>query len=1020
MQKFDNFSNGDNNSFQHDWTSYGQNTTTIMPNASIVNYGFHQGSINITQNQGAGAYGLISQKPSSITACSWYYHASCPGANTNIFDYGGNLSAQGGIQLGLFGTCATIGGYYKTGSGIQGYAGSAYTFTPGNWYFLCMTYNSSTGNNTVYVNGIKTSSDIQGSGALVYTSPDSYQGVGGWVSQFGTTQGMKGFIDDYIIWNRTLSSTEILTVYNSSIPSIEWNILNNTVFYNQQPNISANITFSDLSLTSNLTYTNLTSSKITILSNYGVETNTTYTYLIRINNTAYLFKDYSVMNIGNYNLTLTAIGGNALISTSTKTIYFSVNSLINSNINNSFVKQVPADINTLNVFSVNGGNANISYFIKPQDNSTSTVNISSIRLCYFENKTTGQVYYYINSTQTQSTSTCIIFTENDTISNIYSWSLSDNIIYIPGTYLLSSQIFSTTAHTANTLTSTNNLVKAILTNVTNETAYNILEYMANNTGSCVNPMLVYYCNSSYTTGLPSTSPYCANIYTQPCDTKYNHSHGASKYSSHILVPLGLSNGKLNGIIVTPTSQILLKGAAGSTWQWWSIPIETNPTAIQTSSNIGTSWSNNLGSTWDIHLHQYTGNESLWYMSWVKNQTGGDFNSTIKQEPINLGGLPPTQPSVYSPSGNVSLSTNINWTQSSSPNGYSIQNYTLKLYNSDLTLNKSIITTDGSTFNYTWDTTTTADGLYYVGIYACDTNNLCSTTGYSPGFTIDNIGPTITISSPTNISYYTLIVTLTASALDANLPISKIWYTVDGGSNIIYTSSVDINTLTAGGHVINVSSNDTLNNVNSKNVAFTTSPIPPALNGYILSPLNIFYSQVTYATITLAAGDNTIDKVWIQNAAGTVLNITTGSVGVNILPYYPNGVYGTYYVYAYANDTEGYSRSNATFYTLIIQPPLNVSNNPTTNNLITGNPLKAATQNFTNLLGGLFWAIIMGVLFVALWLRTNNFIYPTLVLFTLTFILGVNLPPIAQQISNIIYIAAIGLILWKIASPSYTQ
>ena len=178
--------------------------------------------------------------------------------------------------------------------------------------------------------------------------------------------------------------------------------------------------------------------------------------------------------------------------------------------------------------------------------------------------------------------------------------------------------------------------------------------------------------------------------------------------------------------------------------------------------------------------------------------------------------------------------------------------------------------------------------------------------------------------------------------------------------------------------------------------------------------------MTTASITLSNGAGTIDKVWLQTASGRVLNITSGTAGAQTLPWFPNGEYGLYYVDAYVNDTTGGSNKSSTSIQLFVQSPLNTTNDEQTNDLLFGRPLNAAVLVYTALLGGLFYTIIIGVIFVALWLRTNSFLFPTLILFTLTTLFGAQLPGIAQQLSYGIYFVALGLILWKLVSPSYTQ
>jgi hypothetical protein len=107
--------------------------------------------------------------------------------------------------------------------------------------------------------------------------------------------------------------------------------------------------------------------------------------------------------------------------------------------------------------------------------------------------------------------------------------------------------------------------------------------------------------------------------------------------------------------------------------------------------------------------------------------------------INLTGIPPTAPNVYSPTNatyylNANLS--INYTAAVSPNGYAISFYNITLLNSTYGFNKTIIANNSINLSHLWDPTGTNPGLYIIQVEACDVLNQCS-FGYSDEFNLSN-------------------------------------------------------------------------------------------------------------------------------------------------------------------------------------------------------------------------------------------------------------------------------------------
>jgi len=861
----------------------------------------------------------------------------------------------------------------------------------------------------LYVNGTYIASNILGN------CPNGTTNL--WIGQAkDNTVRLNSTIDEITFWNRDLNQTEITNLYMAGKTELAFDNVNGSVL-NFGENITAVIGFPDQTVASNITYTNHTGGVNILRTNAGVEANYTGVELIKLNVTHYKVNAFSIGGglPSSTNVTLLAWGGNSLISSDTQKLFFSGYVIIYS-LNNTLVSQNPADLDTLNGL---GPGVNITYFVNSTLNSISFPLINSIQLCDFINDTTTNNMFYTNGTTVASKYSCQLYNSNNSALRTYSTILEDNNIY-PASYNINETLMEMITHSGNTMSNANALVKIQLYNVSTTTPYNFYEIMANCTGGSTSGV-VYYCNSSYTTGNPTTSVNCASFGSLACGGTYNHTHrkDTTPVSSHQVFPYAISAGKINNVHVTPTSSFIFKGANIVNWRWWSITNIARADATQTSTNNGVGYSNFAGSL-DSHIHQFTNLTTLYYYMSATNQSGWWWNSTVTSDSMQLAHLPPTAPNVYAPVyGNYSGIITIDYTESISPNSYAINNYTIQLMNLDLSLNATIFTNTGLILTYNWNTAAAVDGSYAVGVYACDVNGQCSSRGFSDTIQLDNTGPTVTITHPENSSYlFVSDIPLELSAVDAVNPIAKIWYSIDSGANITYTIPTTFDTVN-GSHIVRAYANDTLGNVGSANVAFTTSPVPPTFTAYTLNPTTIFWSEYTIATIILVEEDAPIDDVWLQTASGTKLNVSAGVPGSQTLIWYPNGAYGVYNVYAYVNDTVNSVRIHAPI-TLTVHAPLNATNDQATNDLTFGRPLQAAVGVYTALLGGLFYAIIIGVIFVALWLRTNNFLFPTLILFTLTTLFGVELPGIAQQLSYGIYAVALGLIIWRLISPSYTQ
>jgi hypothetical protein len=384
-----------------------------------------------------------------------------------------------------------------------------------------------------------------------------------------------------------------------------------------------------------------------------------------------------------------------------------------------FISQTPANITSANIVATP---ADILY------NFTGTFNFTTITLFHKTNTTLSDCTYYVNGT-----GYCGWLSRpyTDNISNTYNFTLYDNQI-LPGTYNYEERTMETTPHTAFSLSTSNHLFKMEFLNVTNTSRYNIFEIMANITAGSA-PLELFYCNSTYATGNPSTSSNCVNFNSIEATTTYNHSH--SSYSSHNYASLVFLNGYADSVKVTPTSYIIAKTTSPASWDLWYIANLSRTSAMQYSVNGGTSYSDQAF-TIDAHIHQLS-NSTLYYFA-SGNLTNGSVknDTTIYSDLIDLQNVAPTEPTIKSPDYGAYLngsSLNITYLNSSSPTGLTITKYNISLFYANNTLAKLLVANNSPNNNYTWPINITKSGVYTIRITALDSGGFYATSISPPIF-----------------------------------------------------------------------------------------------------------------------------------------------------------------------------------------------------------------------------------------------------------------------------------------------
>lgn len=386
-------------------------------------------------------------------------------------------------------------------------------------------------------------------------------------------------------------------------------------------------------------------------------------------------------------------------------------------------RQIPADINLSNIFLAD---INITY-------NSSSVNRSLIRLFWKANSSDDGCGYHINGV-----SYCGWF--NKTFKSVYNTSGTQNTtefslnpdVIIPGTYNLDPQEMDNVQNLNVSVGSNNAFVKNRFYNVSPTSQYFSFEtYVVNQSAQ---PLHLWYCNSSYTTGSVSSSPYCYNFQDVAVG---NYSHCHSNYSCHYVVPLNVLNNATNGIGVTDLSYILYQGGT----QWNYFYTNNNTGSVQGTINGGTSWSN-LGVTLNAHIHQYSNTTTLYYYAY-----DGTTQSSTNTDTIDSEAQPPSSVVILTPTAGTYDNTLIvvNFTNATlSLNSGNISSYIAILYNN---ATSSIVSTTllGLNNSKNFNSTTIGDGVYYFDVQAYSTTGLYSDS-FSEVFTISNSVPVIQTST----------------------------------------------------------------------------------------------------------------------------------------------------------------------------------------------------------------------------------------------------------------------------------
>jgi len=216
-------------------TIIGDNSTGIKDISIYGNFGACIGIVGC--NYSTGKYGLgIYFNGSNYISYGTPSPLNVVGAGQNVSFCTWTKKDSGSASAFLIskfsGTTYDFGLYHGSTGVLTFFYGSSLSITGptaslGAWHHICFAVNDT--NTTFYIDNVAT---VKGKATLNGTSTKNVV-----LGQQGLGAGnyMKGFIDEAMLWNRSLTSTEISNIYNSQLTkynSTQWN------FYINQTNIA--------------------------------------------------------------------------------------------------------------------------------------------------------------------------------------------------------------------------------------------------------------------------------------------------------------------------------------------------------------------------------------------------------------------------------------------------------------------------------------------------------------------------------------------------------------------------------------------------------------------------------------------------------------------------------------------------------------------------------------------------------------------------------------------------------------
>lgn len=693
------------------------------------------------------------------TICMWTYTTA--GSNKELVSYGvpsGSLDWQ--MRLGA--ETATPSVYYGVGDTTTYRSLASVAHNKTNLDQECVTWTST--NMSFYKNGAL--KDTTTSSAML-AATSSYIFWIGRSADSGNGYTPMG-VDEFVVFSKNLSLTEIQFLYNSGSPNSSQQYpftdgsstpsdTTTITFFSQTP---SNITNTNLFNYNSMNIQYLINKSNMIYSYLNYTTNSTNNY-IEISNGTITRQGYSVingtnigdcvqenatnstscggLNTGSYSTYNNWNDGNwatALSGFGNYNLYVNyTNPFGNSNNYIKFLTVGASSDSSFDLYCYNYSSNNFSKLLGYVNTWNNSVLVNNTMLVPADcNGTTIQLRYNLN---VGGTGAAYLYEEqiiwNFGQNNLSSYNLfADNGVYPTNYWGYDQGVFSSTVHNFTQLSAANDFIKTEIYNMTSQNA-GFFELMLNSTGNT----RVIYCNSTYSIGNPLTNSNCFHFFTLSNISGFNHSHGV--LSKHNLIPFTInSTGYLGTVKVTSNGYLLVNAQTGN-FQLFNINRTTRTNTTRISTTGGSVW-NSQTFTIDGHLHQVDTSplSSFKYQSCAVNSSNTSC-SDFRIDSIETTNFAPIVEILYPDDVNGINITgqflNINWTYSLIGSANSI-NFNVSLLYPNLTVAKVLAVGLNNQVNLSYDifTNNLSTGTYKLQLIGVD-NNLFVSEDISENFTI---------------------------------------------------------------------------------------------------------------------------------------------------------------------------------------------------------------------------------------------------------------------------------------------
>lgn len=321
-------------------------------------------------------------------------------------------------------------------------------------------------------------------------------------------------------------------------------------------------------------------------------------------------------------------------------------------------------------------------------------------------------------------------------------------------------------------------VSYINTTVDNNYLYE-LEFDANwDSVSPSGSLDIYDCNSTYISGDPVTDNSCLSVGSISSASQRRPDGDyfiTFRTDEDTIIGTHQTTPDRNFVFVADTP-------CSKAWQMKYIPTPDTETFWQSTDN-GTTWNLQAGTLFsEMHYFPEEQTSYFYYKIYATDSVGNDLNSVLQSDQIQIGQVAP-EISITSPDANESVMGTIDISGfCEDANPADDLNVAISILNHPAgDLNTVLIETLGCNdlnFTYTWDTTTIADGTYFVDVNITD--GTLSNDDNHIFFISQNIAPAVVLNEPTTGNYYERT---TVSTFDINFTIT------DAGQG---TFTVDLN------------------------------------------------------------------------------------------------------------------------------------------------------------------------------------------------------------------------------------